>query len=189
MHVWSVQIRADSDHQKMEQTMSRVFTPSIFISGAIVAIALLNSSAAFADPINGHRNAPLRRDYYNNHHERYEHHRRPSFALNINNGPYYGPQPFSYRPYGHRPFGYRPYGYYPQPSPFYYPSPVVRHETVVYRSAPPTYYDNDDEQEADDGDDDRYCREFQKQVVVGGRIRDGYGRACRQPDGDWELDS
>ncbi len=33
----------------------------------------------------------------------------------------------------------------------------------------------------------RYCREFQNTVVVGGRVQESYGIACRQPDGSWEL--
>ena len=33
----------------------------------------------------------------------------------------------------------------------------------------------------------RYCREFQQEVIVGNRRQSGYGVACRQPDGDWEI--
>ena len=33
----------------------------------------------------------------------------------------------------------------------------------------------------------RYCREFQQQVVVGGRMEQAYGTACQQPDGAWEI--
>ena len=33
----------------------------------------------------------------------------------------------------------------------------------------------------------RYCREFQHQIVVGNRQQSGYGVACRQPDGAWEI--
>lgn len=32
-----------------------------------------------------------------------------------------------------------------------------------------------------------YCREFQQSVTVGGRTEAGYGTACRQPDGSWEI--
>jgi hypothetical protein len=40
-----------------------------------------------------------------------------------------------------------------------------------------------------DGNDGggRYCREFQHQITVGGRLQSGYGVACRQPDGAWEI--
>ena len=33
----------------------------------------------------------------------------------------------------------------------------------------------------------RYCREYQTTVVVGGRTQSGYGTACRQPDGSWQV--
>jgi surface antigen len=32
-----------------------------------------------------------------------------------------------------------------------------------------------------------YCREYQQEVVVGGRRQQGYGQACRQPDGSWKV--
>ena len=40
-----------------------------------------------------------------------------------------------------------------------------------------------------DGSDSagRYCREFQQEITVGNQRRSGYGVACRQPDGAWEL--
>lgn len=40
-----------------------------------------------------------------------------------------------------------------------------------------------------DGQDSggRYCREFQQEVVIGNQRRAGYGIACRQPDGAWEI--
>jgi surface antigen len=33
----------------------------------------------------------------------------------------------------------------------------------------------------------QYCREYQQTVVVGGREQHGYGTACRQPDGSWQV--
>lgn len=33
----------------------------------------------------------------------------------------------------------------------------------------------------------RYCREFYREVVIGGRVEQAYGTACMQPDGSWEL--
>jgi surface antigen len=33
----------------------------------------------------------------------------------------------------------------------------------------------------------QYCREFQQTIVVGGRVEEGYGIACRQPDGSWQI--
>lgn len=32
-----------------------------------------------------------------------------------------------------------------------------------------------------------YCREFQQNIIVGGRTEQAYGTACRQPDGAWRL--
>jgi len=31
------------------------------------------------------------------------------------------------------------------------------------------------------------CREFQRTIVIGGREEQGYGTACRQPDGSWRI--
>ena len=33
----------------------------------------------------------------------------------------------------------------------------------------------------------RYCREYRQTIAVGGRTEEGYGRACRQPDGSWRI--
>ncbi|MBN8530268.1 MAG: glycine zipper 2TM domain-containing protein, partial [Alphaproteobacteria bacterium] len=33
----------------------------------------------------------------------------------------------------------------------------------------------------------RYCREYQSVSSIGGRNRQTYGTACRQPDGSWEI--
>ena len=32
-----------------------------------------------------------------------------------------------------------------------------------------------------------YCREFTQTIYVGGRAEEGYGTACRQPDGSWQI--
>jgi surface antigen len=32
-----------------------------------------------------------------------------------------------------------------------------------------------------------YCREYQQEIVIGGRRQHGYGQACRQPDGSWQV--
>lgn len=32
-----------------------------------------------------------------------------------------------------------------------------------------------------------YCREFQTTITVGGQVQQGYGTACRQPDGSWQI--
>lgn len=31
------------------------------------------------------------------------------------------------------------------------------------------------------------CREFQQTIVVAGQQQQGYGTACRQPDGSWRI--
>ncbi|SDB18532.1 Surface antigen [Desulfonatronum thiosulfatophilum] len=35
--------------------------------------------------------------------------------------------------------------------------------------------------------DGQYCREFRTQVEVGGKLEEGYGTACRMPDGAWKM--
>ncbi|MBN9543277.1 MAG: glycine zipper 2TM domain-containing protein [Alphaproteobacteria bacterium] len=34
---------------------------------------------------------------------------------------------------------------------------------------------------------DRYCREYTQQIVVGGRTQEAVGRACRNADGTWQV--
>lgn len=33
----------------------------------------------------------------------------------------------------------------------------------------------------------QYCREYTQEVVIGGQKQKAYGKACRQPDGHWEI--
>ncbi len=33
----------------------------------------------------------------------------------------------------------------------------------------------------------QYCREFSQTISVGGKSEQGYGTACRQPDGTWQI--
>jgi len=33
----------------------------------------------------------------------------------------------------------------------------------------------------------RYCREYQQDITVGGKTERAYGRACRNPDGTWQV--
>ena len=35
--------------------------------------------------------------------------------------------------------------------------------------------------------DGSYCREFDSDIVVGGKHEHGYGTACQQPDGSWKI--
>ena len=32
-----------------------------------------------------------------------------------------------------------------------------------------------------------YCREFQQSIIIGGQTQQGYGKACREPDGTWRI--
>ncbi|MQA66803.1 MAG: glycine zipper 2TM domain-containing protein [Alphaproteobacteria bacterium] len=34
--------------------------------------------------------------------------------------------------------------------------------------------------------DGTYCREYQTKIVIGGKVENAYGTACRKPDGSWE---
>jgi len=36
-------------------------------------------------------------------------------------------------------------------------------------------------------DNGQYCREYTQEITVGGRTEEGYGTACRQPDGSWKI--
>lgn len=33
----------------------------------------------------------------------------------------------------------------------------------------------------------QYCREYNQTITVGGKTQKGYGTACRQPDGSWQI--
>lgn len=35
--------------------------------------------------------------------------------------------------------------------------------------------------------DDRYCREYVQEIMVGGEKQKAYGKACRKEDGHWEI--
>lgn len=37
------------------------------------------------------------------------------------------------------------------------------------------------------GANNNYCREYQTTVTINGKAQQGYGRACRQPDGTWRI--
>ena len=34
---------------------------------------------------------------------------------------------------------------------------------------------------------DNYCREYTRAIVIDGQKQEGYGTACLQPDGSWEI--
>ncbi len=33
----------------------------------------------------------------------------------------------------------------------------------------------------------RYCREYTQTVTIGNKTHEAYGKACRQPDGSWQI--
>ncbi|NDG05559.1 MAG: hypothetical protein EB121_09505 [Alphaproteobacteria bacterium] len=52
-------------------------------------------------------------------------------------------------------------------------------QTGNYGSVTPSnYYQNSQGQ---------YCREYSQNIVVGGKSEQGFGKACRQPDGSWQI--
>ena len=52
-------------------------------------------------------------------------------------------------------------------------------QTGNYGSVTPSnYYQNSQGQ---------YCREYTQSITVGGKTQEGYGKACRQPDGSWQI--
>lgn len=66
-------------------------------------------------------------------------------------------------------------GYYTQPSYQHVSQTVVVQQPVesVVRTASTA--------------EGRYCREYTRTIYVGGRAQEGYGTACMQPDGAWEM--
>lgn len=95
--------------------------------------------------------------------------------------PYHG----FYRPY------WRPHGYYPPraavvvwaPAPIYpaYPAypvaPAPVAEPVIQAVPGPEFRD----------ETGRYCREYQRAVVINGQTQQVYGTACLMPDGAWRI--
>ena len=63
----------------------------------------------------------------------------------------------------------------PANQPLPWNNPQNGHTGVIIPAAP---YQNDQGQ---------YCREYQPKITVGGQTQNGYGTACRQPDGAWKI--
>jgi surface antigen len=61
------------------------------------------------------------------------------------------------------------------------PSPYVSGDT------PPMVYDHSNPPTSAPAPSPADCREYQSQVVIGGRRQTAYGTACRQPDGTWRT--
>jgi hypothetical protein len=112
---------------------------------------------------NDHRGWNDRRDYGRNYHG--SSHSSFSFSYVVAPRPVYYSQPYYAQPY------------YAQP---YYPAayqPPVNAAPIQYTT--PAQLD----------DSGQYCREYTRDVIVGGRVQSSYGTACLQPDGDWEIQS
>ena len=74
--------------------------------------------------------------------------------------------------YPHSHFAY----FYPQPRPVYYieqPQSIYVNQPVYYAQPPIAQ--------------NTYCREFTRTILIGNRWQQGYGNACLQPDGSWQL--
>lgn len=37
------------------------------------------------------------------------------------------------------------------------------------------------------GSDGAYCREYNHTIIIGGKQEKAYGKACRKPDGSWQI--
>lgn len=99
------------------------------------------------------------RGYYRDNGWRYDPHYRPYYRSNIVIG--------------------RPYI---SPEVYVFPKP----RRVIYQSQP-VYVSQITLNNEVQGTAGRYCREYQSNVRVGGGIRQSYGTACMQPDGNWEI--
>jgi hypothetical protein len=55
------------------------------------------------------------------------------------------------------------------------PKQVESKKVVIHQSEPPVKRDQE------------YCREYTKQVVIGGKEQQIYGKSCRKEDGTWEV--
>jgi len=119
--------------------------------------------------------------------------------------PYYPRWPAS-RPYGYRPYGYSAYTPYPVGGVVVFP-PNVRDRLSTRNRA--RYYDayrsamaapvgetinwHDGRIQGnvttmrDGWAGERYCREFQQNIEIDGKVEEAYGVACRTPDGDWQI--
>ena len=163
-----------------------------------------------------HHHRDARRHHYRDHRgyrQHYRHHQRRHTRRHHygHHRPYYG---YYGRPHyrhgyrhhrrghrhGHRQhrYGHRYYPGYGVPSiVFRFPDRISHRSTqegaavggrdIVWNE--PRYEDQTDRQEIRwvDGNSEGYCREFQSVSVVAGRDQITYGRACRQPDGSWQI--
>lgn len=107
-------------------------------------------------------------------------HSHNSFSLSLG---FYQPYP-AYRPYYYAPYPYPYPVYYAPPPVVYAPPPVYSAPQVVYAAPPAVNATSTREYQDNNG---RYCREYQRTAVIGGREQPVYGTACQMPDGAWRI--
>lgn len=76
------------------------------------------------------------------------------------------------------PYYYSGYPYY---GPYYAPRTVVVNQPV-YVSPPPGAFIREGRDSAGN-----YCREYQSNTTIDGRVVPTYGTACLRPDGSWQI--
>lgn len=106
-------------------------------------------------------------------------HSHNSFSLSLG---FYQPYP-AYRPYYYAPYP----AYYPvyAPPPVVYAPPPVYAPPVAYTATAPTVSAVPMRDFRDTAG--RYCREYQRTAIIGGREQQIYGTACQMPDGSWQI--
>lgn len=131
-----------------------------------------------------------------------------SFSFYYGN-PYWYSSPWASGPRWHYPRYYGgAYGYFPNRLFIWYTFPPVLYDGLSLRARgyhEQAYYEAMEAEIGDsiyweDGDDsgtvtttrdgwagEKYCREFQQDIIIDGEHQDGYGVACREPDGTWRL--
>lgn len=60
-------------------------------------------------------------------------------------------------------------------------------ETITWRNPESGNYGTVTPSREGRSDDGRYCREYQSSIYVGGKVEQGVGTACRNPDGSWQI--
>ncbi len=83
----------------------------------------------------------------------------------------------------------QPSYYTPPPQTVYAPAPSYNsgygyNSGYDYEQPPIQATPSSDVYQAQNG---QYCREYQSQANIGGRMTYGYGTACLQPDGSWRV--
>lgn len=167
---------------------------SKLLAAALLTVSLM-PAPAHADRDDHHDWHGREEHHHDGFHRDFDHDARSHFFFSFGNAgfgpgfydPFYRPAPVVYRPAG----------------------TVVRMqcangETITVRSGNINYAMAQARQYCDQQDmnyfnqtnvswrtpepqNDGYCREYQRQVTIGGRVQQSYGQACLQPDGSWQV--